>query len=227
MTSSDWEATSAEMNAPAEWRTIAPCARARRMPCGSAFRKAVDSFLERYAQRESWAGRRGQRREAMGARAGEIPADATPEERGAKVMPRRSLAPGRASSAGRDRCRPGAFADARTASSTRAPKRSQDGAWDPEANRSRMEKLCVKVEALLPKTEAAAGCVAGGAAQGSPRRNTRARRERRSRWKATARRVEAAQAAWKRWASSRGAGRVLASASSGLPAFLRQPPGHA
>lgn len=213
VTSSDWEATSAEMKRlQAEWRTIGPVRKSKADAVWQRFRKAVDSFLERYAQRDE-LGRAAAaaEREAMVRELEEVPADATPEDVAAKVLAvvarwRQAGPPPRNATDVARR-----FADARNRVVEAHPSAFRKTELDPEANRSRMEKLCAKVEALLPKTEDATGATLAERLKEALAANTMgARGEAEARWKATAVEVEAAQAAWKRLGPVPGdAGRVL------------------
>ena len=103
------------------------------------------------------------------------------------------------------------FADARNRVVEAHPSAFRKTELDPEANRSRMEKLCARVEALLPKTEDATGASLAERLKEALAANTMgARGEAEARWKAAAVEVEAAQAAWKRLGPVPGdAGRVL------------------
>jgi hypothetical protein len=213
MTSSDWEATSAEMKRlQAEWRTIGPVRKSKADAVWQRFRKAVDSFLERYAQRDE-LGRAAAaaERDAMVRELEEIPADATPDDVAAKVLGvvarwrQAGPLPHDATDVARR------FADARNRVVEAHPSAFRKTELDPEANRSRMEKLCAKVEALLPKTEDAPGASLAERLKEALAANTMgARGEAEARWKASAAEVEAAQAAWKRLGPVPGdAGRVL------------------
>ena len=214
MTSSDWEATSTEMKRlQAEWRTIGPVRKSKADAVWQRFRKAVDSFLERYAQRDE-LGRAAAaaEREAMVRELEEIPAEASPDDVAAKVLAvvarwRQAGPPPRDATevAGR-------FAAARNGVVEAHPEAFRKTELDPEANRSRMEKLCAKVEALLPKAEAAAGASLAERLKEALAANTMgAKGEAEARWKASAAEVEAAQAAWKRLGPVPGeAGRALA-----------------
>ncbi|PYQ09054.1 MAG: hypothetical protein DMF83_04860, partial [Acidobacteria bacterium] len=213
MTSSDWEPTSVEMKRlQAEWRTIGPVRKSKADAVWQRFRKAVDSFLERYAQRDE-LGRAAAaaEREAMVRELEEVPADATPEDVAAKVLAvvarwRQAGPPPRDATDVARR-----FADARNRVVEAHPSAFRKTELDPEANRSRMEKLCARVEALLPKTEDATGASLAERLKEALAANTMgARGEAEARWKAAAVEVEAAQAAWKRLGPVPGdAGRVL------------------
>jgi len=201
MSSTDWEATSAEMNRlQAEWRTIGPVRKSKADAVWQRLRKAVDSFLERYAQRDE-LGRAAAaaEREAMVRELEEIPAEATPADVAAKVLAvvarwRQAAPPPRDAVDVARR-----FADARNRVVEAHPEAFRKTELDPEANRSRMEKLCAKVEALLPRAEAAAGATLAERLKEALAANTMgARGEAEARWKANAAEVEVAQAAWKR-----------------------------
>jgi hypothetical protein len=213
MTSSDWDATSTEMKRlQAEWKAIGPVRKSRADAVWQRFRKAVDFFLERYAQRDE-LGRTAAaaEREAMVHELEEVPADAAPDDVAAKVL----AAVARWRQAGpppRDATDVAArFAAARNRVVEAHAEAFRKTELDPEANRSRMEKLCAKVEALLPKAEAAAGASLAERLKEALAANTMgAKGEAEARWKASAAEVEAAQAAWKRLGPVPGeAGRAL------------------
>ncbi|HEY2943337.1 MAG TPA: DUF349 domain-containing protein [Vicinamibacteria bacterium] len=212
-TSSDWEATSAEVNRlQAEWKTIGPVRKSKADAVLQRFRNAVDAFRERYAHRDE-LGRAAAvaEREAMVHELEEIPADAVPAEVAAKVLAvvarwRQAGPPPRDAVDVARR-----FADARNRIVESHPEAFRKSELDPEANRSRMEKLCAKVEALLPRSEAADGASLAERLKEALAANTMgARGEAEARWKASAAEVEAAQAAWKRLGPVPGeAGRAL------------------
>ena len=214
MGSSDWEATSAEIKRlQAEWRTVGPVRKSKADAVWQRFRKAVDSFLERYAQRDE-LGRAAAaaEREAMVRELEEIAAGGDPAEVSAKVLAvvarwRQAGPPPRDAVDVARR-----FADARNRVVEAHPESFRKTELDPEANRSRMEKLCAKVEALLPKAEAAAGASLAERLKEALAANTMgAKGEAEARWKTSAAEVEAAQAAFKRLGPVPGeAGRVLA-----------------
>jgi hypothetical protein len=202
ISSTDWEATSAEMKRlQAEWKSVGPVRKSKADAVWERFRKAVDAFFERYAQRDD-LGRAAAaaEREAMIAELEEIPADAPPADVAAKVLAlvtrwrQAGAAPRDAAETLNRR-----FADARNRVVEAHPEAFRKTELDPEANRSRMEKLCAKVEALLPKAEATAGASLAEQIKEALASNTMgAKGEAETRWKAAAAEVEAAQAAWKR-----------------------------
>ncbi|PYQ07505.1 MAG: hypothetical protein DMF82_03755 [Acidobacteria bacterium] len=213
MGSSDWEATLAEIKRlQAEWRTVGPVRKSKADAIWQRFRKAVDAFMERYAQRDE-LGRAAAaaEREAMVRELEEIPAGGDATEVAAKVLAvvarwRQAGPPPRDATDVARR-----FAEARNHVVEAHPEAFRKTELDPEANRSRMEKLCAKVEALLPKVEAAAGASLAERLKEALAANTMgAKGEAEARWKAGAAEVEAAQAAWKRLGPVPGdAGRVL------------------
>ena len=213
MGSTDWEATAAEVKRlQAEWRTVGPVRKSKAEAVWQRFRKAVDTFQERYAQRDE-LGRAAAaaEREAMVRELEEIPAGGEPAEVAAKVLAvvarwRQAGPPPREAADAARR-----FADARNRVVEAYPEAFRKTELDPEANRSRMEKLCAKVEALLPRAEAAAGASLAERLKEALAANTMgAKGEAEARWKASAAEVEAAQAAWKRLGPVPGnAGRIL------------------
>ena len=214
MGSSDWEPALAEIKGlQAEWKTVGPVRKSKADAIWQRFRKAVDSFMERYAQRDE-LGRAAAaaEREAMVRELEEIPAGGQAAEVAAKVLGvvarwRQAGPPPRDAADVARR-----FADARNRVVEAYPEAFRKTELDPEANRSRMEKLCAKVEALLPKAEAAAGASLAERLKEALAANTMgAKGEAEARWKASAAEVEAAQAAWKRLGPVPGdAGRALA-----------------
>jgi len=214
MTSTDWEPAAAEMKRlQAEWKGVGPVRKSRADAIWERFRKAVDSFFERYAQRDE-LGRAAAaaEREAMIRELEELSAAEAPEDLGGKVLAiaarwrQAGPAPRETADALARR-----FADARNRVVEAHPEAFRKTELDPEANRSRLEKLCAKVEALIPRSEVAAGASLAEQIKEALAANTMgARGEAEARWKASAAEVEAAQAAWKRVGPVPGeAGRAL------------------
>jgi hypothetical protein len=215
MTSSDWEPTAAEMKRlQAEWKSVGPVRKNKAEAVWERFRKAVDAFFERYAQRDE-LGRAAAaaEREAMIRELEELSAGEAPEDLSGKVL---AVAARwrQAGPAPRDAAEGLArrFADARNKVVETHPDAFRKTELDPDANRARLEKLCAKVEALVPKAEATAGASLAEQIKEALAANTMgARGEAEARWKASAAEVEAAQAAWKRVGPVPGdAGRALA-----------------
>jgi uncharacterized protein DUF349 len=215
MTSTEWEAASAELKRlQAEWKTVGPVRKSKADAISQRFRKATEAFFERYAQRDE-LGRAAAaaEREAMIRELEELSAAEAPEDVAGKVLAivarwrQAGPAPRDAADALARR-----FADARNRVVEVHPEAFRRTELDPEANRSRLEKLCAKVEALIPKTEVAAGASLAEQIKEALAANTMgARGEAEGRWKASAAEVEAAQAAWKRVGPVPGeAGRALA-----------------
>jgi uncharacterized protein DUF349 len=215
MTSTDWEPTAAEMKRlQAEWKGVGPVRKSKADAIWQRFRKAVDSFFERYAQRDE-LGRAAAaaEREAMIRELEGLSAAEAPEDVAGKVL---AIAARwrQAGPAPRDAADTLArrFDDARNRVVEAHPEAFRKTELDPEANRSRLEKLCAKVEALIPKSDVAAGASLAEQIKEALAANTMgARGEAEARWKASAAEVEAAQAAWKRVGPVPGeAGRALA-----------------
>jgi hypothetical protein len=214
MVSTDWEPTAAEMKRlQAEWKGVGPVRKNKADAVWQRFRKAVDAFFERYAQKDE-LGRAAAaaEREAMIRELEELSASEAPEDLSGKVLAiaarwrQAGPAPRDAADALARR-----FTAARNKAVEAHPEAFRKTELDPEANRSRLEKLCTKVEALLPKAEAAAGASLAEQIKEALAANTMgARGEAEARWKASAAEVEAAQAAWKRVGPVPGeAGRAL------------------
>ena len=215
MASTEWEAASAELKRlQAEWKSVGPVRKSKADAISQRLRKATEAFSERYAQRDE-LGRAAAaaEREAMIRELEELSAAESPEDVAGKVL---AIA-GRWRQAGpapRDAADALArrFADARNRVVEAHPEAFRKTELDPEANRSRLEKLCAKVEALIPKSEVASGASLGEQIKEALAANTMgARGEAEARWKASAVEVEAAQAAWTRVGPVPGdAGRALA-----------------
>jgi hypothetical protein len=191
---------------------VGPVRKSKADAVGQRFRKAVEQFLERYAQRDE-LGRAAAaaERESMIRELEEIPPGDAPSDVAAKVLAvvarwRQAGPPPRDAS---DVVR--RFAEARNRVVEAHLDAFRKTELDPEANRSRMEKLCAKLEALLPKTDATTGASLAERLKEALAANTMgARGEAEARWKAGAAEVEAAQAAWKRLGPVPGdGGRVL------------------
>jgi hypothetical protein len=153
--SADWDAAAADLRRlQAEWKTIGPVKKSRSDAIWQRFRAACDRFFARYAQRHEIArGERAAAREAICAELEaaavwpEVPADLLAAVRSLRVRWQQELAMG-----GVDPDRGAAldrrFAEAFNQVILRWPQVFGGTDLDPEANRSRMEALVRRVEAL-------------------------------------------------------------------------------
>lgn len=161
--STEWDTAIARIKAiQAEWKTIGPVRKNKSEVIWQRFRTACDTLFERYKNKDQAAiqGKLGDREAAVAeieglvpsadAESVEMPADLYDQVQAARArwvqgpdLPRHVLAP---------------LADrvnaALLALVTRWPAAFRDTDLDPESTARRMEKLCTKVEALLPKDAA-------------------------------------------------------------------------
>jgi hypothetical protein len=214
--STTWEATAQRIRQlQAEWKTIGPVKKSKSDAIWQRFRGACDAFYERYKNRDSavLVGKLGDREavvgevEALVASASE--ADAPPDDLYAKVqaararwaqgpeLPRHVLAP---------------LADRYNVALytlvTKWPAAFSGTELDPAATLKKMEKLCAKVEALLPDVAAApveklspAEVLARQwreALAANTMGASAARQAEEARQRATEQEVRSAQAAWQR-----------------------------
>ncbi|PYQ12214.1 MAG: hypothetical protein DMF80_18920 [Acidobacteria bacterium] len=213
-TSADWEPAAAEMKRlQTEWKTVGPVRKSRAEAVWQRFRKAADAFFERYAQREQLERAAAvAEREALCLEMEQMASGTAPSGVGPRVLEivnrwRQAGPPPRESAEALSR----RFADARNRVVEARPEAFRKTELDPEANRARMEKLCARVEALLPRAEAAGASLAERLKEALAANTMGARGEAEARWKAAAAEVEAAQTAWKRLGPVPGeAGRALA-----------------
>ncbi|MDQ3069430.1 MAG: DUF349 domain-containing protein [Acidobacteriota bacterium] len=158
--STDWETAASELKRlQADWKTIGPVRKSRSEAIWKRFRAAADRFFERYHNRHQVAlEQKAADREALivelEALAASQPDDVQPENAGARVQDLRAKlrlpAPVARAVADEQAARVAA-AIARTVE--RWPAAFQGTDLDPEAALKRMEKLCVKAEALMESAE--------------------------------------------------------------------------
>ena len=214
--SAEWEVAAAELKRlQAEWKTVGSLRKSRSEAVWQRFRKACDAFFERYKKRD------------------EIGRAAETGRREALCQELESLAAGGAGAAGPDDLldrvqraqaawreggsAPGPlqerFAAALHALVLAWPLNFRGTELDPEANRHKREKLCAKVEGLLPQeAEAPPTSVTDLAARlkEALASNTMGARKEAAPRVRVAEEVEAARAAWKRVGPVPGdAGRAL------------------
>jgi len=208
--STDWEATAAEARKlQAEWKTVGPVRRDRSEAVWQRFRTACDAFFERYKHRDEAErqARLAQREavvkelEALVAGAGTDPAPPGVAEEIQKLAARArqgtALAPADEEALG------GRIAAARERAVAAWPEAFRGTDLDPEAGRTRREKLLARVESLTAQAEPPASALSG---QDLARRLKEAlatntmggRGEVEAKRRAEVDEVKAAQAAWRR-----------------------------
>ena len=208
--STDWEATAAEARKlQAEWKTVGPVRRDRSEAVWQRFRTACDAFFERYKHRDEAErqARLAQREavvkelEALVAGAGTDPAPPGVAEEIQKLAARArqgtALAPADEEALG------GRIAAARERALAAWPEAFRGTDLDPEAGRTRREKLLARVESLTAQAEPPASALSG---QDLARRLKEAlatntmggRGEVEAKRRAEVDEVKAAQAAWRR-----------------------------
>lgn len=209
--SSDWEAVATEIRRlQGEWRRIGPVRRNRSEEVWGRFRRACDAFFDRYRRRDALdlEGRLAERAQVCrelelllpaegGAQAPEGLADAVLALE-ARMRQPLQLPPEQ------ERSMAARFAAARDRLTEAFPDSFKGTDLDAEANRSRKEKLCARLEAVLSTAGADdPGLLSGDALARRLKEalasNTIAgRNDAATRQRADAQEVEAAQAAWKR-----------------------------
>jgi hypothetical protein len=202
--STDWEAAAAELKRlQAEWKTIGAVRRNKSEAIWNRFRAAADAFFDRYKRRDSLdrAAQAADREKVVAEMEALSAASEPPEDLPAQVAA--VLAKWRQGpTAGRDveRALGDRLAAARNAIVAAFPDRFRGTELDPEANRSRMEKLVAKVEALAPAAPAidSAQSLAERLREALATNTIAGRGEAENRVKAAIAEVEQAQAAWKR-----------------------------
>jgi uncharacterized protein DUF349 len=166
--STDWEATAAEARKlQAEWKTVGPVRRDRSEAVWQRFRTACDAFFERYKHRDEAErqARLAQREtvvkelEALVAGAGTDPAPPGVAEEIQKLAARArqgtALAPADEEALG------GRIAAARERAVAAWPEAFRGTDLDPEAGRTRREKLLARVESLTAQAEPPASALSG------------------------------------------------------------------
>ena len=212
--STDWEAAAAELKRlQAEWRTIGAVKKSRSDAVWQRFRAACDVFFDRYKNRDEHARQaaQGAREAICGELEGLLPAGeagaAAPPELAARLLAAQTAwrqaggLPQEAMAALEAR-----FTGVRDALLEAFPAAFEGTELDPEASRSKAERLVTRVEALLQElAPAPATPPASSAAELAARlrdalaTNTiggRAAVE--AKWQSAANELESAQSAWKR-----------------------------
>jgi hypothetical protein len=162
--STEWEQTSAELQRlQAEWKQIGPVRRNQSEAVWRRFRKACDAFFERYKNRGeiARAAKRAEREaicaDLEGLVGGDpVPSDGVPEDLSKRledlVSRWRQVSPPPQRS-GDDLAE--RFEAALERVVERQPAALDGTELDPKAGRARMERLCARVEALLPPDDVA------------------------------------------------------------------------
>jgi hypothetical protein len=199
--STDWDKAAAEIKRlQAEWKAVGPVRKNKSEAIWQRFRKACDTFFERYKNRHDLE-RLAQVavREALVVELETLARDEAPDdlvERVQSVLTRWRQAPAvprtSESSLGER------LAAARNQIVAAHPDRFQGTELDPAANNARREKLCVKVEALLPPEITSAASLAERLREALASNTIGGKGEAEARFRAAADEVRAAQAAWKR-----------------------------
>jgi hypothetical protein len=166
--STDWEATAAEVRKlQAEWKTVGPVRRDRSEAVWQRFRTACDAFFERYKHRDEAErqARLAQREavvkelEVLVAGAGTDPAPPSVAEEIPKLVARARqgtpLAPAD------EEALSGRIAAARERAVAAWPEAFRGTDLDPEAGRTRREKLLARVESLTAQAEPPASALSG------------------------------------------------------------------
>jgi Domain of Unknown Function (DUF349) len=215
--STDWEAAAAEIKRmQAEWKTIGPVKKTRSEAIWQRFRAACDAFFTRYAHRHDTASaERIATREAICAELeGLVTSDAAepPAELAQTVRALHSRWHQELAARGLDRDRAARldrrFAEAMSGVVARWPSAFAGSQLDPDANRSRLEALCKRVEGLAASASAQESA---GDETASPATRLAAmlkealasntiggKVDEGARWRAAAEEVRQAQAAWTR-----------------------------
>ncbi len=223
--STDWEATSAELKRlQAEWRTIGAVKKSRSDAVWQRFRAACDVFFDHYKNRDEHARQAAQ--EARAAICSELeallPADAA-DPTAPPELPARLLAAQtawrQAGSLPQDAMAvlDERFTRVRDALLEVFPAAFQGSDLDPEASRSKAERLVARVEGLLqellPATpQASSAAELAARLRDALASNTIGGRDAvEAKWQSAATELESAQGAWKRLGPLPGdAGRALA-----------------
>ena len=222
--STDWEATSAELKRlQAEWRTIGAVKKSRSDAVWQRFRAACDVFFDHYKNRDEHARQAAQA--ARDAICSELEA-LLPGDCGRRRSAARAggtaaggadgLAAGRQPAAGAMAALDERFARVRDALLEAFPAAFQGTDLDPEASRSKAERLVARVEALLQELAPATPQASSAAELAARLRDALAtntiggRDAVEAKWQSAATELESAQGAWKRLGPLPGdAGRAL------------------
>jgi hypothetical protein len=199
--STEWDKVAAEIKRlQAEWKSVGPVRKNKSEAVWQRFRKACDTFFERYKNRHDLERlAQVQVREELVAEmealaAGEAGEDLV--ERVQSVLGRWRQAPTVSKTA--ESPLGERLAAARNQIVAAHPDRFQGTELDPAANLARREKLCVKVEALVPPEITSAASLAERLREALASNTIAGKGETEARYRAAAEEVRSAQAAWKR-----------------------------
>ncbi|MBI3931968.1 MAG: DUF349 domain-containing protein [Acidobacteria bacterium] len=158
--STDWEAAAAEVRRlQTEWKAIGPVARKKSEAVWQRFRKACDAFFERYKRKDALAleAKRAEREAVCRELEELIPAEGSPvpEDLAAKVVALQGrLRQGVSLPHDEEEALARRFVEARNRLVAGHPESFRGTELDPETSRTRKEKLCARVEALVASAEA-------------------------------------------------------------------------
>ncbi|HEX6737622.1 MAG TPA: DUF349 domain-containing protein, partial [Vicinamibacteria bacterium] len=199
--STEWDKAASEIKRlQAEWKSVGPVRKNKSEAVWQRFRKACDAFFERYKNRHDLerlaqvAVREAVVAEMEALAAGEAGDDLV--ERLQSILTRWRQAP--AVSKGAESSLGERLAAARNQIVAAHPERFQGTELDPAANQARLEKLCTKVEALLPPEITSAASLAERLREALASNTIGGKGEAEARYRAAAEEVRSAQAAWKR-----------------------------
>jgi Domain of Unknown Function (DUF349) len=207
--STEWEKTASEIRRlQAEWKEVGPVRRNRSEAVWLRFRKACDTFFDRYKKRDELdvTARKADREALCLEMERLVPEGAPPPEdlasRVAALMARARQAA--ALPVSDEEALTRRLVEARNSLVGSHPQMFAGTDLDPEANRARREKLCARVEALAASAGEEGGADLSGDALARRLKEALAsntiggRAEAEARRKAERAEVESARAAWKR-----------------------------
>ena len=199
--STEWDKAAADIKRlQAEWKAVGPVRKNKSEVIWQRFRKACDTFFERYKNRHdlerlAQVAVREALVEEMEALSNGQPADDL-VEKVQSVLTRWRQAP--AGSRTSETLLGERLAVARNRIVAAHPERFAGTELDPSANQSRREKLCAKVEALVPPEITSAASLAERLREALASNTIGGKGEAEARFRAASEEVRAAQAAWKR-----------------------------
>lgn len=205
----EWEKTASEIRRlQAEWKEVGPVRRNRSEAVWLRFRKACDSFFDRYKKRDELdVTARKAEREALCLEMERLAPDGDPPPEDLAARVAALMARARQAAAlpvADEEALTRRLVEARNSLVATHPQRFAGTELDPEANRMRREKLCARVEALAASAGEEAGSALSGDALARRLKEALAsntiggRAEAEARRKAERAEVDSARAAWKR-----------------------------
>jgi hypothetical protein len=199
--STEWDKAAADIKRlQAEWKAVGPVRKNKSEVIWQRFRKACDSFFERYKNRHDLerlaqvAAREALVEEMEALSNGQAPDDLVEKVQSVLNRWRQAPAGPRTSETSLGE----RLAAARNRIVAAHPERFAGTEWDPSANQARREKLCAKVEALVPPEITSAASLAERLREALASNTIGGRGEAEARFRAASEEVRAAQAAWKR-----------------------------